>query len=614
MTPAGSKKRKDFRAKFVFLIYLTAVIAATTAAYTGYIHPILQNLSVHIDDSREARENVSWNVHQLHSEIAKLKITALSEVKDPPFYSDLGLRYEVALSRVDLLKQGDSYQELAVALDSTDELWKISEQLNELQPIILAAEDGDESATEEIIEKVTRILEDTAAFALKTNQQYHRYVGEKREQALEQLAKSRHAVGTTTIVLAGTIIVLAIVLYISMNARRDAEIQGQLAKRNAQAKSRFLASMSHEIRTPLNAMLGFSKLATDPKNTNSPVIIEEYLQNIKGAGEQLSSLIESVLDWSKIESQKLDIETRPIDIIKQLEEFHNVYSATAKQKGKQIELIIDPDFPRYQKTDSTRLNQILTNLVGNALKFTEPDTSIRIRASVRGDQFYIAIEDEGIGIPNDKLWSIFNAFEQAESDTTRRFGGTGLGLAISKELAKLMGGDITVQSAIGFGSTFTLILPSTEISEPEIDEIKRAMSAELDLELDPDSVVLVVEDGILNQKLISVVFEKLGLKIHLANNGEEGVERTIELKPDLVLMDMQMPVMDGLTATRMIRETPEIAETPVVFLTANAFTEDRQHALLAGVDAFLTKPLQLEELKIQLSRYLKPKRRDTISA
>ncbi|MEM9025874.1 MAG: ATP-binding protein [Verrucomicrobiota bacterium] len=593
---------------------LTSLVGLTAIAYLGYIHPIMQNLSAQIEETREARENVAWNVHQLHSEVAKLQFTALSELSEPSFYSELGLRYEIALSRVDLLKQGNSHLELVLALESPQVLWSISSKLYDLESYIHDAEKGDRASIEEILMRIAGILNETAQFALLTNQDYYRYVEKKREQALDQLAKSRQAVGSITAFLAATIIVLSMALYYAINARREAEEQRELAQNNAQAKSRFLASMSHEIRTPLNAVLGFSKLATANDGSTSNENIQEYLENIQGAGEQLSKLIESVLDWSKIESQKLDIEIRAIDLIGQLEDLYRIYAATAKQKGRKFKLIIEEDFPRYLKTDSTRLNQIMTNLVGNALKFTEEGKEIRIRARTRENQVFIAVEDDGIGIPCDKLWSIFNAFEQAESDTTRRFGGTGLGLAISKELAKLMGGDITVQSAEGFGSTFTMILPLGPLSKNEISEVQEAMGNQLDLNLDPESVVLLVEDGVLNQKLIAVIFEKLGLNIHIANNGQEGVDAAHTLKPDLILMDMQMPEMDGLEATRIIKKSPITAEIPIVFLTANAFTEDRQRAMQAGVDAFLTKPLQVDELKIQLHKHLQVKKETLVSS
>ncbi|MEM7672851.1 MAG: ATP-binding protein [Verrucomicrobiota bacterium] len=613
MIDSAKKKKRGLRAKWIFACCLTSLVGVTAIAYLGYIHPILQNLSAQIEDTREARENVAWNVHQLHSEVAKLQFTALSELSEPPFHSELGLRYEIVLSRVDLLKQGNSHLELILALESPQILWSISSKLDDLDTAIYHAENGDQESIEETLSRLAGILDETARFALLTNQDYHRYIEKKREQALEQLAKSRQAVGNTTAFLAAAILVLSLALYLAINARKDAEEQRELAQNNAQVKSRFLASMSHEIRTPLNAVLGFSKLATANDGSASDENIQEYLENIQGAGEQLSKLVESVLDWSKIESQKLDIEIRAIDLTKQVENLYRIYAAIAKQKGREIKLIIEEDFPRYLKTDSTRLNQIMTNLVGNALKFTEKGKEIRIRARTRENQIYIAVEDDGIGIPYDKLWSIFNAFEQAESDTTRRFGGTGLGLAISKELAKLMGGDITVQSSEGLGSTFTVILPLNPLSQSEITEVQEAMRSELDLNLDPDSVVLLVEDGILNQKLIAVIFERLGLNIHIANNGREGVDAAHALKPDLILMDMQMPEMDGLQATRLIKESPNTAEIPIVFLTANAFTEDRQKAMLAGVDAFLTKPLQVEELKVQLHKHLQAKKEALIA-
>ena len=601
------RERRKLWTNILFGAAIILLMVITTTAYTTYVRPLILTLGQNIEDTSEDRENVSWNIHQLKGAIHKLQYTALEEYHNPPSYSKLRVRYEIVLSRISLLSQGKSYQQLNTALKSTEDLWSLRDALHTLEPLILEVESGNRESLSTIIEQTGNILDETSSFALKVNQLYHQYVGTRREDAQRNLSESRRTLAVISAILGGAFIALSIVLYFTINSRREAEEQRILAQKSSHAKARFLASMSHEIRTPLNAMIGFAKLASNMQQAESTEKVREYMRDVRGAGEQLSALINGILDWSKIESEKLELDEHPVQIRKHLRSFADVYAAKANHAERCLTLDLGDSLPEYTILDSTRLNQILTNLLGNALKFTDKGKRITLRAHSRSMNLELSIEDEGIGIPKDKLSTIFNAFEQAEYDTTRRFGGTGLGLSISKELARLMGGDITVQSTVGIGSKFNVSLPIKEASQADIEKITPSRPADDTLNLDPENVILLVEDGLLNQKLIRIIFQRLGLQIHVANDGEEGVQKAIELCPDLILMDMQMPKMDGMEATREIRETAGIAETPIVFLTANAFTEDRRAAMEAGVDAFLTKPLQLEELQAELVRYLKPR-------
>lgn len=599
-------KRMLMHSDGLFSIAMGLFVAAIIAIYVGYIGPILNNFNQRIEDTREARENTSWMIYQLQTEISRLQFTALSEHIEPPFYSEVGVRYEIALSRSKLILQGETYEKLKRLKFDISVLDEIDDKLVALEPLVVRAEKNDKVALKQIADELTDLFSTSRIYAQNANREYYNDLRDMRKEALVQLQSSRQAITATTICLATSILALLIILRVTINARREAEEQRELAIRNAQAKSRFLASMSHEIRTPLNAILGFSKIANHSTKPVAKDTLREYMQNINGAGAQLATLIDGILDWSKIDSEKLHIEYAPVALQKKLIEFSEIYARAAQQRGLSLTINISDEFPKHQITDIDRLNQILTNLLGNALKFTETGKSIHIYAHVLDTSLHISVRDEGIGIPEDKLHSIFNVFEQASSDTTRKYGGTGLGLSISKELALLMGGDILVESETGIGSEFTLILPIRTPSEDQIASIHQKGIRLEKTRFSEDNVILVVEDGALNRKLIRILFEQMGLKICTAHDGAKGVEAARDLKPDLILMDMQMPEMDGLTATRNIRNIPEIADTPIVFLTANAFVEDRETALKEGVNAFLTKPINIDELMPQLNKYLKP--------
>ena len=367
-----------------------------------------------------------------------------------------------------------------------------------------------------------------------------------------------------------------------------------------QAKSDFLANISHEIRTPMNAILGFTEMLKRGYQRN-PEDANKYLHTIHNSARHLLDLINDILDLSKIEAGRLEIEQVRFPAHRVVQEVLQVLGARAAEQGLALGFKAEGAIPETILSDPARLRQIVTNLVGNALKFTERGgVELRLRLDA-GPRLLVQVADSGIGIPAERLESIFEPFVQAEASTTRRFGGTGLGLTISRRFARLLGGDITVSSTPGAGSVFTLSidpgpLEGVALLSPEqlAQPAQEAPSQERVRWRFLPQQVLVVDDGAENRELVRLVLEAEGLRVEEAENGQIALERVAGGHVDLILMDMQMPVMDGFTATRRLRE--EGRTLPIVALTANAMKGFEQELLAAGCTAYLTKPVDIDRL------------------
>jgi len=376
------------------------------------------------------------------------------------------------------------------------------------------------------------------------------------------------------------------------------------------AKSEFLAVMSHEIRTPLNSVMGFADLLNETSLDDGQ---KEHVDMIRRSGDALLMLLNDILDFSRIESGKMPIQPSAVEVRTCLRDVVDLYRATAQSKGVSLQMDVDPDVPKTLCTDPGRLRQILLNLIGNAVKFT-PAGEVLITAKSgekdpKDGRFPLLIEvsDSGIGIPPDRISRLFKPFSQADSSTTRRFGGTGLGLAICKRLSELLGGDVFLKKSSSSGSVFAVELPLVALPVMDGAPVEdAALESGFDGGHKQSLRVLVVEDNPVNSILAQRMLTSLGFASDSEENGQVGVLRHEQQPYDIIFMDLQMPVMDGLEAASMLRkyeaEHPDVPPAYIIALTADAMTGDRQRCIEAGMNDYLSKPIRRAEMAAVLKK------------
>ncbi len=388
----------------------------------------------------------------------------------------------------------------------------------------------------------------------------------------------------------------------------DLEKAMRTALAASQAKSEFLANMSHELRTPMNGLLGMLEVVLDsPLNTDQ----RDELEIAQRSAYALLALLNDILDLSKIEAGKMMIENIPYDVRTVLDDCVKSFHARAVQKKIALHFEVDPQAPTKIIGDPLRVRQIAANLLSNALKFTEKGWVCLRLSGIQGGlggpaQMCIAVSDTGAGIEADKLTAIFEKFTQADGSITRKYGGTGLGLAITKRLVEMQGGQVVVESKVGKGSTFTLTLPWEPVIEVAAPDSAPSAAQQLAEVVPTQTRVLLVEDNLVNQKVVLAILRKKGFQIDVSNDGREALSKLEAAADpyDIVLMDVQMPVLDGLETTRIIRKNQRWDRLPIVAMTAHAMNGDRERCLQAGMNSYVSKPVQPAHLVSVIEKLL----------
>ena len=375
--------------------------------------------------------------------------------------------------------------------------------------------------------------------------------------------------------------------------------QRVLAENASHVKTLFLANMSHEIRTPLGIILGMTDILKDPSVSDAEKL--NYLDIIEKTGKNLTRIINDILDITKVEAGHLEVEPTQFSLNSFVKDFESMMSIKAMENGNKLHILAKTLMPEEIVTDRSRLQQILINLSGNALKFTHNGT-VTITYGLRGQEYFFEVKDSGIGIPVEAQKDLFQHFSQIDSSSTRRYEGTGLGLVLSKKLALSMGGDVILkESFLGEGSTFLLTLPIN----PNIEVVATKPLPPVHMHVDKNlqgRTVLIVDDSNDNQMLVRHYLQKRGVICHFADNGKIAMEKAMQMHFDVILMDMQMPIMDGYTATKELREKSYLK--PIIALTAHAMKEDRDRCIRVGCNDYLTKPIEALQLYKVLEEHI----------
>lgn len=580
-------------------------------------------------------DSVTALVFQFEREFLRFRQALEANVIRPgtPDADSLTLRYDLFLSRLTLLRDNPTTElithrpEYQTAIPHLDALIEQADKVMAEAPL-------NKKNLARLLDAFNAIGVDVQTLSLAANSEVAALIGNQAKTMLEQ---NNQIIRLTLaqlffLLLASGALALRqrrqeqerLALEDLTHELREAHFRAEAANRG---KSQFLANMSHELRTPFNGMLGMMSLLESTPLTAAQA---DYIKTAKGSASHLLTLLNDILDVSALEAGKMTLSAVPMEVNALLNEVNALMHPLATEKQLTFSIVRQAELPEWILADPTRLKQILFNLVNNALKFTEQGrVTLTILARPRTDtdtDLTFQVEDTGIGMDQHVLERLFQRFYQVDGGLARKFGGTGLGLEISQTLARMMGGTIEVQSTPGKGSIFTLSLPfstcapsaanesmgtqsltkAAPVNAPPNTPVSEQLPSSTNAQPPAEALrVLVAEDHPVNRKFVGILLEKMGCKTTFCENGQLAVEAAEREIFDLVLMDVHMPVMDGLTATRAIRAMPgTIAQVPIIVLTADVMNEAKEKALAAGVNDFVSKPVQINQLQAAMQKCL----------
>ncbi|WP_404473391.1 response regulator [Vreelandella venusta] len=557
-------------------------------------------------------ENLVWTGYQFDREVRELHITLVDMKIDNASVDDLLLRFEILYSRKALFQRGDIY--LAVSkIKGINELVEQSSRLIEeidiaIEPLWERPNSINGAMIDEFLRKVVELQRYTGTILIDTNASVAALRAAERQTMTQLYAVALMILLLLT--LSGGLLVRALIREGRSNLQKAQALEeksvelretAKRAEAASQAKSEFMAVMSHEIRTPLNGVVGMADLLSEEVHTAKG---QAYLSALKRSADSLRAVINDILDYTKIESGRLDLDSKPFDLKECIEALCTGYVLQENIKPVIFSYAIDTSLPHYVVGDVARLRQVMMNLINNALKFTE-EGFVKFRASLDGHgRLLFEIHDTGCGIAEADKARLFLAFSQVDTSIARRHEGTGLGLAICKRLVHAMGGEIGVTSQVGLGSCFWFSVPLAEAEcvDGYLHREQHKLFAD-------NRHILIVEDNPINQTVAKVMLEQLGQRVTIADNGQLALEHLQEASStiDLVLMDMQMPILDGPETTlrwRAFEAENKLARLPIVAMTANVMPEHRERCYESGMDGMIHKPFTRVELQSLINQYI----------